>query len=472
MAMKAFSPVPSPEEHPHGSDPGLGCPEPWLAVHLSHYWPGLGHVRVGDWQRGALIMTITALLFWGGIGLLLSDAPRGGVLGLLAVNGAPLFGIWSLFDAHRTARSRGSEAWQADRRKSPDPWLAIFLNGLLIGAGHYYLRQRWLAFSLLCLGTAGLVIPPLVPWIILIITPIAALHLYLTTPERYAIAKTPPKTLLILAQVLLVSLILPVLFLAINRGVDSQLMEIRTVSSPAMLPTLDMGEQVVIDKWVYQKHLPQRGEVIALKTPGSAAQPRPSWRNGNRSPEASPTTPTPGESPDNPSNSPAPDSPAPDNPAPDNPAPDNPAPDKPNPTARSPRFNAVVRRIVGLPGETLKIEAGQVWINERPLQESSLLEPIPIAWGPITIPADQYFVLGDNRRDIGKDLEIAKAPDPVRAPSSLPQPASQTAPPATASPTTTATKPQPTILALVPKSRVIGRVSQRVLPLERSGPIR
>jgi signal peptidase I len=59
----------------------------------------------------------------------------------------------------------------------------------------------------------------------------------------------------------------------------------------------------------------------------------------------------------------------------------------------------VIKRVVGLAGETLRIEQGRVWIDGVPLDEP-FLGPNPYrggSFGPITIPPGHIFVLGDNR---------------------------------------------------------------------------
>lgn len=62
-----------------------------------------------------------------------------------------------------------------------------------------------------------------------------------------------------------------------------------------------------------------------------------------------------------------------------------------------------VKRIIGLPGETVTIVNAKVYINgsETPLDEAYLKEEWVVATGPFEyeIPADSYFVMGDNRND-------------------------------------------------------------------------
>lgn len=60
----------------------------------------------------------------------------------------------------------------------------------------------------------------------------------------------------------------------------------------------------------------------------------------------------------------------------------------------------LVKRIVALPGETVEIREGRVFINGTPLDGDDYANAVPdYTYGPKTIPADSYFVLGDNRRN-------------------------------------------------------------------------
>lgn len=62
-----------------------------------------------------------------------------------------------------------------------------------------------------------------------------------------------------------------------------------------------------------------------------------------------------------------------------------------------------VKRIIGLPGDNIYIENGEIYINGSvtPYQESYLKEEWVIANGPyeFQVPEDSYLVLGDNRNN-------------------------------------------------------------------------
>lgn len=61
-----------------------------------------------------------------------------------------------------------------------------------------------------------------------------------------------------------------------------------------------------------------------------------------------------------------------------------------------------IKRIIGMPGETVQIVDGLVYINGQPLNEhygNEIIENPGIVEEPITLGADEYFVMGDNRNN-------------------------------------------------------------------------
>lgn len=115
--------------------------------------------------------------------------------------------------------------------------------------------------------------------------------------------------------------------------------EARYVASGSMLPTLEINDKVIIDKRNYPSTLSQRGDIILYNLPSTVF-----------------------------------DSPIENN-------------------------TPALHRVVGLPGETIEVRDGQVYIDNQLLEETYLpqITPIDYEYGPQAIPEGHYFVLGDNR---------------------------------------------------------------------------
>jgi signal peptidase I len=71
-----------------------------------------------------------------------------------------------------------------------------------------------------------------------------------------------------------------------------------------------------------------------------------------------------------------------------------------------------IKRVIGLPGETVEVRERKVYINGTPIDEPYAHYLLPASsadyhevtsfdvrerYGPVTVPADHYFVMGDNR---------------------------------------------------------------------------
>ena len=70
-----------------------------------------------------------------------------------------------------------------------------------------------------------------------------------------------------------------------------------------------------------------------------------------------------------------------------------------------------VKRVIGLPGETVEIKDGKVYINgsQTPLDDSFTPETPTGDYGPYVVPEGSYFMLGDNRNHSG-DSRFWKQP--------------------------------------------------------------
>lgn len=113
--------------------------------------------------------------------------------------------------------------------------------------------------------------------------------------------------------------------------------QVLTQPSESMSPMLVSGDRFRVDTLAYSRREPMRGDVVAMNVP---------------------------------------------------------------PVSRITDMKVLVKRIVGLPGETIEGRDGHVYIDGAMLDEASYLSATVQSntFGPVQIPAGQYFMLGDNRR--------------------------------------------------------------------------
>lgn len=108
------------------------------------------------------------------------------------------------------------------------------------------------------------------------------------------------------------------------------------IPSESMVPTLKVGDRVLVNKLSYRLHDPRRGDIIVFKAPKGAA------------------------------------------------------------TAE---IKDLVKRVVGLPGETIEGKDGLIYIDGKPLSEPYLPDDVKSRELPAEkVPPDSYFMLGDNRQ--------------------------------------------------------------------------
>lgn len=60
-------------------------------------------------------------------------------------------------------------------------------------------------------------------------------------------------------------------------------------------------------------------------------------------------------------------------------------------------YTLFVKRVVGMPGDTLKIQDGKLYVNGEMVEDPEFMGSVPSDFPLIRLGRDQYFVVGDNR---------------------------------------------------------------------------
>lgn len=115
--------------------------------------------------------------------------------------------------------------------------------------------------------------------------------------------------------------------------------EPRFIPSDSMIPTLEIGDRLVVEKVSYHFHPPQQGDIIVFEPPKQLQIQ--GYLKGQ----------------------------------------------------------AFIKRVMGEPGQTIAVQNGQVYINNTPIQEDYIAEPPHYTLDPVTVPNNYLFVMGDNRNN-------------------------------------------------------------------------
>ena len=322
--------------------------EPWFAVNLSIFFPGIGQIYSGKERRGIILIISYILLIGIGGGLILSPTGDAGI-GLVLLLATLPVNIWNLFDAHRCARKANNRSFEELRKTSKDPWLAVFYSRILPGIGHIYIGKAWLGILLLII----FIFSSLLPLGSIIAYCLITYHAYIAAPGRRKISTSWLVAFFIVLFVLSLVNLAPL--------IKTYVAEARYVASGSMLPTLQINDRLIIDKWSYRFQEPQRGDIMLFMPPESAINcfrsssipyPNNSWSN-------LPTDKTKSNNPE--------------------------------------LQNAWIHRIIGLPGDKVEVKREQVYINNKTFPEKYIAEAALYEFGPVTVPAKSYLVLGDNR---------------------------------------------------------------------------
>jgi signal peptidase I len=70
-----------------------------------------------------------------------------------------------------------------------------------------------------------------------------------------------------------------------------------------------------------------------------------------------------------------------------------------HPPAKAHATDDFIKRVVGLPGDTLEVRNHTTYVNGQPLYEPYVTDKSKNDFGPVEVPMDSVFVMGDNRNN-------------------------------------------------------------------------
>jgi signal peptidase I len=61
--------------------------------------------------------------------------------------------------------------------------------------------------------------------------------------------------------------------------------------------------------------------------------------------------------------------------------------------------DVLIKRVIGTPGHQVSIQDGEMFVDQHPLTEPYIAEPVHYSLKPVIVPAHYYLVFGDNRNN-------------------------------------------------------------------------
>ncbi|UWG99095.1 signal peptidase I [Dehalobacter sp. DCM] len=119
---------------------------------------------------------------------------------------------------------------------------------------------------------------------------------------------------------------------ALSLVIRNFLIDTRIVPTGSMLPTIQLEDRLIVDRFFYKYGDIQRGDIIVFEAPDEIM-----------------------------------------------------------------KDEDLVKRVIGLPGETIQVTNSKVYINGQVLDEPYVESSANYEFGPYTIPEGTFFMMGDNR---------------------------------------------------------------------------
>ncbi|MEM8781122.1 MAG: signal peptidase I, partial [Cyanobacteria bacterium P01_G01_bin.49] len=301
---------------------------------LSMFFPGIGQFYAGNYLRGVIFFNAQIFLLFMTVWHIFS--PQGNtVTGFICLGIAIIVYLVNILDAHvGVYYRRQDKTLEKIPRKHKNLWFAVSVSRVLPGLGHLYLQKSVIGLILLTVSLIFLRLDDLIPklWLLTpIIAAIATYHTYTVFPRRGNLQKRS-----------LIALMTGIIFcMGVIGNYFPQWLDQRfekfIIPSESMLPTLQVGDMVFVNK--SPNYVPQKGNIVVF-TPSEDIR-----------------------------------------------------------KFDAEIADYYIKRIIGTPGDVIEVKQNQVYINSQPLQEPYIVEPPQYTFEPIVVPRDYYIVFGDNRNN-------------------------------------------------------------------------
>ena len=309
----------------------------WLAVNLSGIVPGLGQWYGDQWIKAIAILSVFTVLASQALWSLF--AAQGSTIRAFWLTGAATAVYFlNVWDAFATV---GRPLYPlGNKQQGQDVWYGVFLSQILPGLGQWYLGQAVTGGFFLAVGVSLAMMANSWPGLLPIactVWSIAGYHAYRAAPTSPL--QQPSRSKPMLAVVVVGSLLLRLGIGSVPMWIDQAVLQC-IVPSESMVPTLQVGDRIFVSRDNFYQ--PKLKDIVVFTPPPEAVK-----------------------------------------------------------VLEADLETLFVKRVIGLPGQTVEVRAGKVWVNQQRLAEEYVGVPIGYQWGPELVPLQAYFVLGDNRNASG-----------------------------------------------------------------------
>lgn len=240
--------------------------EPWLAVNISTFFPGLGQIYSGKIKRGLIIMGIEILLLF--LGFYFAFSAKGNILvSFILLLLAFLFLAWNVYDTLKLSRQANDKVFELVRQEHKDPWLSVFLSRIIPGMGHFYLKQ-WTIGIIICLFYIVFILISRINILFLLLIPIfytvIVYHSYITSPVK----REGDTKIIVLTSILILIGSLEFIFLPLL--IQKYFVESYKVSNMSLSSSISPGDLVLVRK--FNKHEINTGDIVVFKNPDNPEQ--------------------------------------------------------------------------------------------------------------------------------------------------------------------------------------------------------